>query len=47
MALKITQESFNATVMENMELFESNLEEGIKDTIEQFKAQVTFCFFML
>lgn len=39
MSFKITQETFNDAVVENMECFGLSIEESIEDTVNQFKAQ--------
>ena len=45
MDLAVTQEMFDKTVLENIEEFEMTTEEAIKETVEQFKVQVsTFIF---
>lgn len=36
----ISQETFEATVRENMNDFDMSQDEAIQDTVEQFKAQV-------
>lgn len=36
---KITQETFDAVVQENIEEFEMDLEEAVQDAKEQFKTQ--------
>lgn len=44
MALTITQETFDDAVRENMNEFEMPVEEAIKETVDQFKAQVFWHF---
>lgn len=39
-AQQITQETFDAAVQENMEVFEMNEEEALAEAIQQFEAQV-------
>lgn len=37
---QITQETFDAVVQENMEVFEMNEEDAIAEAVQQFQAQV-------
>lgn len=36
---RITQETFDAAIKENMEEFEMDAEEALKDAVEQFESQ--------
>ena len=38
---RISQETFDAAVAENMEAFEMSAEEAVAETVSQFEAQVT------
>lgn len=40
MAKQITQETFDAVVQENIEVFEMSEEEAVAEAIQQFEAQV-------
>jgi len=40
MARQITQETFDAAVLENVELLEMNPEEALLEAVQQFEAQV-------
>jgi len=40
MARQITQETFDAAVLENIELLEMNPEEAVLEAVQQFEAQV-------
>jgi len=40
MARQITQETFDAAVLENIELLEMNPEDAVLEAVQQFEAQV-------
>lgn len=40
MAKRITQETFNNVVLENIQDFEMSAEEAVEDATKQFEAQV-------
>ena len=44
MAKRITQETFNNVVLENIKDFEMLPEEAVEDATKQFEAQVLSCF---
>ena len=45
MAKRITQETFDEVVRENMEEFDLSHEEALKDAVEQFTSQVCTEFY--
>jgi len=44
MARQITQETFDAAVLENIELLEMSSEDAVQDAVQQFEAQVLTLF---
>lgn len=44
MARHITQETFDAAVLENIELLEMNPEDAVLEAVQQFEAQVIKLF---
>ena len=44
MAKQITQETFDAAVLENIELLEMNPEDALQEAVQQFEAQVLILF---
>jgi len=43
MARHITQETFDAAVLENIELLEMSPEDAVLEAVQQFEAQVQHC----
>jgi len=44
MAKQVTQETFDAAVLENIELLEMNPEDALQEAVQQFEAQVLILF---
>jgi len=44
MATRITQETFDAAVLENIELLEMSPEDAVLEAVQQFEAQVLTLF---
>ena len=47
MARHITQETFDAAVLENIELLEMSPEDAVLEAVQQFEAQVLTLFWIM